>query len=376
MAKSNATAVTTEKVGTEGKLIREALKMFGPPLLAVSKRWESKLRGRTAEDVQLFYEMAKDVVEIDSNADKYGDDAVDRLWHVHHLDETAKKFYLLVGTAIKQELFDAITAYNLSEKAVYAPVSTSHLLLIASLPTDKAKQKCLSLIQYNQWGVKSTKAWVDEHNDKLGEKEAKPKRIVAMFGKIAKSAKQLLDASDTLADEGFIENLSSVDPKDITTAIERCVEIRDSIQNICASGADRVITLDNAIERLSAQRAATQARLAAKNQELEDRKTTGKRKLMAAAGGDGAASKNGVVQGIVTSSSTKSPAAKSAAKPAVVATAKPAERQPVPKRVPKGSSTPAAKPVPVATKQVTKSPTNPPMPAKKKKLIRRVVNPS
>jgi len=369
MANRDELAVTTEKVATEGQLVLTTVKTFNPLMTDVNRRWETGLRSRAADDAKLFYMMATDVVTIARNPEGYGDDAVERLWKVHHLDDATKKLYLLVGTTIKREFFEQIEQYNASANSAYASISAGHLILISSLPTDKARQKCFSLIKFNKWSIKSAKVWADEQNDKLGEKDSKPKRIVTMFGKIIKSAKQLIDSSDPLSNETFISDLESVDSKDTATAIERCIAIKEAYETICETGEDRIMVLDNVIQRLSDQRNATQARLAAKNQDLEDRQSKAKRKLAAAAEASNAAATNPakgeIVQGKVVKGKLAAPVAAAVT------------RVPVLKKVSRtGSTQPAAKSVPPQTKQVTKSPTNPPMPAKKKKLVRRVINPS
>lgn len=315
------TVVTKDiTAATEGAAVKRQEDLMGPKLREVSDRWVNIRRQSSVEDVKTFWQMAGDVLEVESDPDTYGDNATARLFGRHGMEKSAIRNYLAVRRRLDQATIDDVIEYNLDQnESQYGLITVSHLIVLAQCDTPKQRTALLRRIKREKLSVASTadhlKATRDPGEGGLGDKSKR--RVNTILNKLTKSSTEVLEGMSFVGDEAFAEAVDGVHKKDIEAAIQRCDSAKEAIQQICMEGESRIQALDNARQKLIDRRNVIMSS-GVTEEELSSRRTTNKRKLAAEAA---------------------AAAADTPAKPAKATAKSPAKK---PARVPKKVTTPKA----------------------------------
>lgn len=283
MAKTVMTKDIT--AATEGAAVKRQEDLMGPKLREISDRWGDIRRQNSVEDVKTFWQMAEDVLNVESDPDTYGDNAVARLFGRHGMEKSTIRNYLSVRRRLDQSLIDDVIAYNLDhEESKYGLITVSHLIVLAQCDTPKQRTTLLKRIKREKLSVASAadhlKATRDPGEGGLGN--AAKRRVNTILNKLTKSSTEVLAGLSHVGDDEFAEAVDGVHKKDIEAAIQRCDAATEAIQQICIEGESRIQSLKNARQKLVDRRNVIMSAGGAE-EELAARPTTNKRKLAAEA---------------------------------------------------------------------------------------------
>lgn len=139
MAKKKA--MTTDAAiipGTPGQEMVEAEKLMQTPTRQFSDTWAKENRSYAEKQVQSEFRIAKKMLEIEQDQDKYGSNALSLLCTRHNISKWKLDVYLTVARNITDEMITDIIEYNKSNDALYQPIFFTHVHMLAGLgkPSD------------------------------------------------------------------------------------------------------------------------------------------------------------------------------------------------------------------------------------------------
>ncbi|QEG41339.1 hypothetical protein [Roseimaritima ulvae] len=218
---------------SDGDARRQTAKCLGTEVKQIYDRWVNEAKELEGNELAVRVGWAKDLLEISSNPEKYGDEADDLLVDAMGIDRSQKKFYRNVARFIDDKLLKEIERFNGDANSQYGRITWSHLAALARTCDPDIQHNLLRKCAEQRWSVMVLHEYVDEaikRKPGSNSTETRKRGSQTLIKKAARCAENLSQAAAPVLEKQFLEEVGKIKENRRPETIQKFEEAIDSLK--------------------------------------------------------------------------------------------------------------------------------------------------